>query len=133
LSTDFLAKFFPIAPARLGLLKPNYLCEQSMAGIKCSRCSGYSPDRNPLDLIERNLVLELQPSTDLYSRARFTFTSTAITYTCNYMTTIKASKGRRELQVEFVGLGKMGRPMAIRVKTAVYDLWGRDIMEEALL
>jgi len=37
------------------------------------------------------------------------------------------------MQIGFVGLGKMGRPMAIRVKTAVHDLWGRHIVEETLL
>jgi 3-hydroxyisobutyrate dehydrogenase-like beta-hydroxyacid dehydrogenase len=37
------------------------------------------------------------------------------------------------LQIGFVGLGKMGRRMAIRVETAVRDLWGRDIIEETLL
>jgi 3-hydroxyisobutyrate dehydrogenase-like beta-hydroxyacid dehydrogenase len=49
------------------------------------------------------------------------------------MTTIETSQGRRELQIGFVGLGKMGRPMAIHVKTTVHELWGRDIVEEALL
>jgi hypothetical protein len=49
------------------------------------------------------------------------------------MTTIETSLGRRELQIGFVGLGKIGRPMAIRVETAVRELWDRDIIEEALL
>jgi 3-hydroxyisobutyrate dehydrogenase-like beta-hydroxyacid dehydrogenase len=49
------------------------------------------------------------------------------------MTTIETSEGRRELQIGFVGLGKMGRPTAIRVKTTVHGLWGRDIVAEALL
>ena len=37
------------------------------------------------------------------------------------------------MQIGFVGLGKIGRPMAIRVETAVRELWDRDIIEEALL
>ena len=36
------------------------------------------------------------------------------------------------MQIGFVGLGKIGRPMAIRVETAVRELWDRDIIEEAL-
>jgi 3-hydroxyisobutyrate dehydrogenase-like beta-hydroxyacid dehydrogenase len=49
------------------------------------------------------------------------------------MTTIETSQGRRELQIGFAGLGKMGRPMAIRVRTAVHDLQGWDVVEETLL
>jgi len=49
------------------------------------------------------------------------------------LTAIETSQGRRELQIGFVGLGKMGRPMAINVKTTVHRLWGRDIVEQALL
>ena len=74
---------------------------------------------------------------DLCSEARFTFMPTGVRKSLAlifiYMTTIETSLGRREMQIGFVGLGKMGRPMAIRVKTAVHDLWGRHIVEETLL
>ena len=49
------------------------------------------------------------------------------------LTAIETSQGRRELQIGFVGLGKIGRPMAINVKTTIQGLWGWGIVEEAPL